>query len=91
MMIIFNLGDKVRWGERNVMPPGMRKKTDLPFYYYDGEVINLAPLTVQYECQRGQVTQEFRQLRNGEWIVEYDKKDDPKGRLYLRRDTKMDW
>ena len=90
-MTTFKLGDKVKWGERNIMPAGMRKKTDMSFHYYDGEVISLQPLTVQYECQRGQVTQEFRQLRNGEFIVDYDKKDDPKGRLYLRLDMKSEW
>jgi hypothetical protein len=82
----FNLMDPVRWGERNVMMPGQRKKTDLSFHYYQGVVIGLQPLTVQYQAQVGKDTQQFRQLKNGEFIVDYDGKDDPKGRMYLRHD-----
>lgn len=91
-MRMFELGDPVRWQQRNKYRSNPR--TQASFYMYDGKIVSVSPVTAEYRyCGRDDegktvvktMRQEFRLLRNGRYIAKSEDRDDAKGRLYLVR------
>ena len=90
-MITFKIGDKVRWQARNKYRSNPRFQPS--FLMFSG-VITQDGDTIKADYKHSRTdgiinvhTQEFRKLRNGEYIPSHEGKDDPKGRLYLVLDS----
>jgi hypothetical protein len=87
---MFKIGNKVSWQCRNKNDTSRFSNS---FYTYSGVITAVSDKTITAEYKysgRNETgyctrigTQDFRQLRNGRWIPKHEKKDDPKGRLYL--------
>lgn len=85
---MFKIGDKVSWQTRNKWRSN--PKFQPSFLTFEGKIVSTAPLAAEYKTVRGANDElythqvEFRQLKNSKWIPKHEKKDDPKGRLYLK-------
>lgn len=87
---MFKIGDKVSWQTRN---QGRSNKHQPSFYQFEGVIVDVDTLTAEFrftgrddqgrDCIKVS-QQQFRQLRNGQYIAKQEDRDDPKGRLYLQ-------
>ena len=84
---MFKVGNKVKWQVRNINDTTRGSSS---FHRYHGTItaISDTEITASYTWTRNGVdvfeaTKAFRQLKNGRWIPKTEKRDDPKGRLYL--------
>ena len=87
---MFKIGDKVSWQVRNMLDSTRGSSS---FYSYNGVIVSIDTdaITAEYSWSRNGTdvylaVKKFRQLKNGKWIASTEKKDDPKGRLYLTLD-----
>jgi hypothetical protein len=86
---MFKIGDKVSWQVRNMNDTARGSSS---FHSYHGVITQTdnTLITAEYRWTRNGVdvftaAKNFRKLNNGKWIPATEKKDDPKGRLYLER------
>jgi len=88
---MFEIGTKVKWQIRN--SNRSNRKAQASFLRLEGVVTQVSDKSIicQYTTTVGNTDltvnthhQEFRQLRNGNWIAKQEPKDDPKGRLTLK-------
>lgn len=84
---MFNIGDTVSWQIRNMLDTSRGSSS---FHRYHGTVIAVSDteITARYTWTRNgtdifEANKRFRKLKNGKWIPSTEKRDDPKGRLYL--------
>jgi hypothetical protein len=87
---MFKIGDKVSWQVRNMLDSTRGSSS---FYSYNGVIVSIDTdsITAEYSWSRNGTdvylaVKKFRPLKNGKWIASTEKKDDPKGRLYLTLD-----
>lgn len=84
---MFKIGDTVSWQQRNMNDTTRGSNS---FHSYKGVITQLSDdiISAEYRWTRNGVdvftaTKNFRKLSNGKWIPSSEKRDDPKGRLYL--------
>lgn len=84
---MFKIGDTVNWQQRNINDTTRGSHS---FHSYNGVIVDITDteISAEYRWTRNGVdvytaVKKFRQLGNGKWIPSTEKKDDPKGRLYL--------
>jgi hypothetical protein len=89
---MFNIGDTVSWQVRNMLDTTRGSSS---FHRYHGTVIAVSDteIVATYTWTRNgtdifEANKSFRKLKNGKWIPSTEKRDDPKGRLYLCLDVK---
>lgn len=87
---MFKIGDKVRWQVRNMNDTTRGSRS---FHLYNGTItaVSDSEILALYRWTRDginvyEATKAFRKLKNGRWIPKTEKRDDPKGRLYLKLD-----
>lgn len=88
---MFKVGDKVRWQQRNMNDTTRGSQS---FHHYHGTVVSFSDteIVATYTWTRNgidvfEANKAFRKLKNQKWIPKSEKKDDPKGRLYLTLET----
>ena len=91
---MFNIGDTVSWQQRNINDTTRGSSS---FHRYHGTVIAVtdSEIVATYTWTRNGVdvfeaNKSFRKLKNGKWIPCTEKRDDPKGRLYLCLDKELE-
>ena len=84
---MFKIGDTVSWQQRNMNDTTRGSSS---FHSYNGIIVDITTneISAEYRWTRNGVdvytaVKKFRPLKNGKWIPATEKKDDPKGRLYL--------
>lgn len=87
---MFKIGDQVSWQQRNMNDTTRGSNS---FHSYKGVIsqITHCEIIAEYHWTRNgldvfQAVKHFRKLKNGKYIPKTEKRDDPKGRLYLTID-----
>jgi hypothetical protein len=88
---MFKIGDAVQWQTRNTGRSNRRAQASFLRMHGTVKLVTDKAIECEYQTVAGAERQtyvhqqQFRQLRNGQWIPAHEPKDDPKGRLYLTK------